>query len=119
IERRPVGEVERERPHRAAGMGLFELSGERLGRLCRGPVGEVDVEAPGHERAYDRSADALGAAGDEDAPCGFAAHAGSAAKTRQVFCPPKPKELESTRPTFASRATFGTTSSGIVGSGTL
>ena len=38
--------------------------------------------------------------------------------TRQTFWPPKPKELESAWRTLASRATFGTTSSGIAGSGT-
>ena len=39
--------------------------------------------------------------------------------TRQTFCPPKPNELEMARLTFASRATFGTTSSVIAGSGNL
>ena len=38
--------------------------------------------------------------------------------TRQVFWPPKPKEFESTVRTGASRASLGTTSSGIAGSGT-
>src|SRR3712207_8853315 len=35
---------------------------------------------------------------------------GAAPKTTQTFCPPKPKELDSTRSTLASRATLGTTS---------
>ena len=47
------------------------------------------------------------------------AHAGSRVMTRQTFWPPKPNELEMTRVTRASRATLGTTSSGIAGSGTL
>ena len=45
-------------------------------------------------------------------------HAGSRVTTRQTFWPPKPNELEMARLILASRATFGTTSSGIVGSGT-
>src|ERR1700730_10320157 len=47
------------------------------------------------------------------------AQAGSPASTRHTFCPPKPKELEIAVLILASRATFGTTSSGIAGSGTL
>src|SRR6185312_1382467 len=46
------------------------------------------------------------------------AHAGSRVMMRETFWPPKPKELEMTRLTRVSRATFGTTSSGIAGSGT-
>src|SRR6185503_1584400 len=45
-------------------------------------------------------------------------HAGSRPITSATFCPPKPKELEMAWRTLASRAWFGTTSSGIVGSGT-
>ena len=45
------------------------------------------------------------------------AHAGSSATTRHMFWPPKPNELEMARCTLASRATLGTTSSWIVGSG--
>ena len=44
-------------------------------------------------------------------------HAGSSATTRDTFWPPKPNELEIARRTFASRATLGTTSSWIAGSG--
>ena len=46
-------------------------------------------------------------------------HPGSRAITSETFCPPKPNELEMARRTRASRATFGTTSNGIAGSGTL
>src|SRR5262249_18505617 len=45
-------------------------------------------------------------------------HAGSRPSTSETFWPPKPKELDSTWVTLASRATLGTTSSGIAGSGT-
>src|SRR5262249_26888457 len=45
-------------------------------------------------------------------------HAGSRLITRDTFWPPNPNELESAQVTRASRATFGTTSSGIAGSGT-
>ena len=43
---------------------------------------------------------------------------GSAAITSVTFWPPKPNEFEIACATRASRATFGTTSSGIAGSGT-
>src|SRR6185437_2881852 len=46
-----------------------------------------------------------------------AGHAGSRASTRQTFWPPKPNELEMARRMRLSRATLGTTSSGIAGSG--
>ena len=46
-------------------------------------------------------------------------YAGSAAMIRQAFWPPKPKEFDRTTETFASRAWLGTTSSSMVGSGTL
>src|SRR5262249_27446259 len=49
---------------------------------------------------------------------GSPAHAGSRVITRHTFWPPKPNELEIARVTRASRGTFGTTSSGIAGSGT-
>ena len=52
------------------------------------------------------------------AGCHDIGHAGSLVITRQTFWPPKPNELEMARVTLASRATFGTTSSGIAGSGT-
>ena len=48
---------------------------------------------------------------------GAARHAGSSPITSETFCPPKPKELEMAWRSFASRALFGTTSSGIDGSG--
>ena len=44
--------------------------------------------------------------------------AGSRPITSETFCPPKPNELEMACRTLASRALFGTTSSGIAGSGT-
>ncbi len=46
-----------------------------------------------------------------------ASHAGSAVSTRQAFCPPNPNEFDSTADVRARRATFGTTSNGIAGSG--
>ena len=46
-------------------------------------------------------------------------HAGSRPITSDTFWPPKPNELEMTCRTLASRASFGTTSSGIAGSGTV
>ncbi len=48
---------------------------------------------------------------------GAADYAGSRPITSETFCPPKPKELEMTWVTLASRALLGTTSSGIAGSG--
>ena len=45
-------------------------------------------------------------------------HAGSRPITSDTFCPPKPNELEMAWRILASRAAFGTTSSGIAGSGT-
>ncbi len=45
------------------------------------------------------------------------AYPGSAPSTRQTFCPPKPNELEIACATVASRATFGTQSTGSAGSG--
>src|SRR6185437_11336363 len=42
---------------------------------------------------------------------------GSTPTTSETFCPPKPKELEIACLSLASRALFGTTSSGIAGSG--
>src|SRR5688500_18331227 len=103
------------RRNRLAGTCGLQLVGERQRRIDRGAVGEIDVEPGLGERAHDRRADAPAPAGDEDA----ARHQrGSAARTRQVFWPPKPKEFESTTPTGASRASFGTTSRGIAGSGT-
>src|SRR5262249_2163784 len=45
-------------------------------------------------------------------------HVGSRPSTSETFWPPKPNELESAWRTLASRATLGTTSSGIAGSGT-
>src|SRR5882672_6791328 len=48
-----------------------------------------------------------------------AAQAGSAVRIKQVFCPPNPNEFDSTHLTVASRATLGTTSSGMAGSGTV
>ncbi len=47
-----------------------------------------------------------------------AGHAGSRVRTSEMFWPPKPNELEIARSMRASRASFGTTSSGIAGSGT-
>ena len=46
-------------------------------------------------------------------------HAGSRLITSETFWPPKPNEFDSAWRTLASRAVFGTTSSGIAGSGTL
>ena len=43
---------------------------------------------------------------------------GLAASTSETFWPPKPNEFEIAWRTLASRATFGTTSSGMAGSGT-
>ena len=45
-------------------------------------------------------------------------HAGSRPITSETFCPPKPNELEMACRTLASRASFGTTSIGMAGSGT-
>ena len=48
------------------------------------------------------------------------AHHGAALSSRQTFCPPKPKELDSTwRKPETLRASFGTTSSPSVGSGSI
>ena len=71
------------------------------------------------ERLDDGGAEAASAAGDEHAPpAGDCHHAGSRASTSDTFWPPKPNELEIAWRMRASRATFGTTSSGIAGSGT-
>ena len=59
-------------------------------------------------------ADAAPAADDQCARC--VGHQ-AAPSTRQTFCPPNPKELEIACWTFAGRATFGTQSTGTVGSG--
>ena len=45
-------------------------------------------------------------------------YAASRLITSDTFWPPKPNEFESAWATLASRAAFGTTSSGIAGSGT-
>jgi len=45
------------------------------------------------------------------------AHSGAAPMTRATFWPPKPKELDMACVTLASRATFGTQSTGRAGSG--
>ena len=112
-ERALVGEVERQRRHRLAGMARGDLIRQRLRLLGGGAVGEIDIMAGRDERAHDRGADALGAARHENP--GHAA-SGGAVSTRQVFWPPKPKELEITVLTFALRAVFGTTSRAMAGS---
>ncbi len=111
---RLVGEIERQGPDRGSLAPGRQPGGERLRLIGRGAVGEGHVMAGRDQRADHARADALGPACHENM---HGRQAGSAAKTRQVFCPPKPKELESTRRTSASRATFGTTSSGMFGSG--
>ena len=58
------------------------------------------------------------AVGDERECPHAPGHVGSRPITSETFCPPKPKELDNTCRTLASRATFGTTSSGMAGSGT-
>ena len=114
VERALLGKIDRMRLDAAPRMGRGELVDERFGGVARRPIGEVDVVLGRDERPDDRGAEPAAAAGDEDPP----RHFGSAPMTRQVFWPPKPKEFDSTMPTSASRASFGTTSSGIAGSGT-
>ena len=97
-----------------------ELGGQRLrASALVGAVGESDVVAGRRQRADDRGAEAAPAAGDQHA---VAEPSSRSARLpghhEQTFCPPKPNEFEITRVTFASRATLGTTSSGIAGSGT-
>src|SRR6266581_7208950 len=80
---------------------------------------DADLHLAGARRRRWRYLDALELAiGEESerphAPC----HAGSRPSTSETFWPPKPKELESACRTLPSRATLGTTSSGIAGSGT-
>ena len=58
------------------------------------------------------------AVGDQLQRADGGGHAGSRPITSETFCPPKPNELEMAWRTLASRALFGTTSSGIAGSGT-
>src|SRR4051812_31051120 len=96
----------------------FLEQGFGLGR--GGAKGEGNVVTRSCEVLDDGGAQSAAAAGDKDvAPGGGGAHAGSRAMISDTFCPPKPNELESACVTLASRATFGTTSSGMAGSGTL
>src|SRR4029450_1035714 len=118
VERRLVGEIDCKRTNRAPRMGGLQRIGKLMRRVARRAKGEIDVVAVRRERPHDCRAHALAAARDENPPPGSHRHqAGSAVKTRQVLWPPKPNELDRTRATLASRATFGTTSSWIDGSG--
>lgn len=101
-------------------MRWHEFVGERLRPLRRGAVGEGDGVADCRQGADGGRTETGGAADDED---GFSfvahvrTHAGSSPRTRQVFCPPKPKEFERIRETRVSRA-VPTTSRSSAGSGT-
>src|SRR5262245_1155240 len=79
---------------------------------------DADLHLAGARRRRRRDLDALELAiGEESERPHAPRHAGSRPSTSETFWPPKPKELESACRTLPSRATFGTTSSGIAGSG--
>ncbi len=58
-------EIKHERPDIAP--AHRELGRERFRLLARGAIGEIDIEALAHELADDGGAEALAAAGHEDA----------------------------------------------------
>src|SRR5687768_7219137 len=92
VERALLGKIDRmrvEAPRRLCGLELVQ---QRKGGVGRGAVGEVHVEFRRGKRPHDRGAEALAAAGDEDAAAQAARPLGSAPRTKQVFWPPKPKE---------------------------
>src|SRR5262249_13793800 len=88
-------------------------------RRCRN-IAKLDLAIGNQrERAHRSAGCCRGTTGRvSDNGFGSSAHAGYRVITRHTFWPPKPKELEMVRVTRASRATFGTTSSGMAGSGT-
>ncbi len=87
-------------------------------RRRRGDLDQFDL-AVGNERERAHGPRRCSAGAFSQRRCRGAGHAGSRASTSDTFWPPKPNELEMTCVTLASRATFGTTSSGMPGSGTL
>ena len=93
------------------------FAGARRGRRCN--IAQLDLAVGDKRERAHRVHRRPGPRFGPESRFGEAGHAGSRAITRQTFCPPKPKELEIARLTHASRATFGTTSSGIAGSATL
>src|SRR5437660_2861276 len=120
VDRGAIGKIESRRRELLIGASDREMLRQR-GRLrgCR-PVGEVHVVACACEHADDRGAEPASSAGDDHtaALAVFRHYPGSRPITNDAFWPPNPKELESAWRTGASRATLGTTSSGIAGSGT-
>src|SRR5262249_45390465 len=115
-----VGEIDLQRRE----MLLRIVPGQRPNGRLRGIGGRTIrksyVTAGRRKRLDNGGAQAASAAGDEHAAYAlrWRHQAGSRAITSETFWPPKPNELEMTLRIRASRATFGTTSSGMVGSGT-
>ena len=107
----------------------FGADGQRQSALGEGHPAEapdVDVierhgvdaqrDLAGAGRRRRRHVDNGDLAVPEQAQC---LHQRGPARTRQTFWPPKPNELDTMRPTSASRATLGTQSTGMAGSGVL
>ena len=88
------------------------LSATALIAICTSP-------AAGRRRGRDVGQLELAVGEQRAARASVGGHAGSRPITSETFCPPKPNELEMAWRTLASRATFGTTSSGIAGIGHL
>ena len=119
IDRGLVGEVGLMRGEFLLRMTQLQMLEQLVGLGLRRAVGEGHVVPALGEQLHDRGAEPASAAGDQNAPQNVVGHQrGSRPMTSETFCPPKPNELDSTCVTRASRATFGTTSSGIAGSGT-
>src|SRR4051794_10094445 len=113
----------------AGGLRAHDQRQHALGESHAAPAPDVDVierhrlDADLHlagarwRRRRDLAQFQLTVAEQGERAHGRSGHA--APSTSVTFWPPKPNELESAWRTVASRATFGTTSSGIDGSGTL
>src|SRR5438034_6185252 len=102
----------------ASRIGGGKLLYQRIGLRAGATIREGHIVPGGRERAHDRCAKSATATRHQHAPRRVSHQRGSRLITSETFCPPNPKELEMTCVTRASRALFGTTSSGMVGSGT-
>src|SRR5262245_20561865 len=114
-----VGKVERHRGEGPTQMGPLQLFEQSVGFGARRAVRESHVMTGRRKGTDDRCTQPASSTRHEDAALVCLTHArGSRPKTSETFCPPNPNEFEIACRSAASRATFGTTSSGIVGSGT-
>src|SRR5262249_8155506 len=114
-----VGQVERQRRERLRRTFRLQRFEQCVSLGTRCAIRKGYVVSGGRQGADNGRPQSTTAAGDENATFCFRRHAaGSRPMTSDTFWPPNPNELDTAWRTLASRATFGTTSSGIVGSGT-